>query len=461
MQSLFGIKANWRAYLIILILIRLILIDISWLSYFAIAVTLHQCFLMFYAIGNVLPVRYLTGTLMCIQLLVGAVLAYNGLDKYQFIKYTMQVSEVDYFTYTLPAVIAFIIGLHISAKKLRGETANLSTLLPEANARQALATILIFIAILADVLKELTGSSFQFVFYLLGALKFVGAFILIFSGNKWRFALIGLVILSLVFSALQSGMFYDLIVWLVFIGVIFALRYKPSTKLKLALSVIFLLLVVSIQLIKKDFRVAISKSEDVSEVEALQDAVEKTTLEKSKNIWVYLASQNVRINQGFIVSYLLKNVPAKVPFSEGKTLMAAIEASILPRFIAPEKLASGDRAHFVKYTGMALSKRTSMSLSAIGEGYINFGFIGGCIFMFLLGFFYSSVLNTMYFFYKRFPLLIVFVPFVFFYPIRPDTDIQTALGHLVKSLLVLIVIHVVWEKYFLHYQKQPLATSAT
>lgn len=448
MKSLIGVKINWLLYFGILLGIRVAFPAMEWTSIAAIAISLHQFFLLFKSIGYFLPIRYLTGSLACLQLLIGPTLAYNGLDKYQFIKYTMQVPESDYFFFAIPAVTMFIVGLHFFSQKLEGEMLNKNAITVYLSHNQIVPIIFIIVGIASDITRRLLPDSLAFVFYLFGALKFVGALMLIFSNSRRRFFWIALTAASLIISSLRTGMFYDLIIWSIIFGAIAALRYKPSTRNKYILATIFLVSVAGIQLIKKDFRAAISGPEEISEIEALQEAVEKTTLEKSKNIWIYLASQNVRINQGFIVAYILKNVPAQKPFSNGSTLADAISAALLPRFIAPNKLSSGNREHFIKYTGFGLSRRTSMSLGTIGECYVNFGQWGGTLLMLFIGIIFNSILNALHRFYGIFPALFFFVPFVFFYPIRPDTDLQTIFGHLIKSLVVVFSIFALWIKIF-------------
>jgi hypothetical protein len=137
-----------------------------------------------------------------------------------------------------------------------------------------------------------------------------------------------------------------------------------------------------------------------------------------------------------------------VPFSNGSELYQIIEAAIMPRILAPNKLNAGDRTLFSKYSGIPLTEGTSMGLSSLGDAYLNFNVFGGIILMFILGLFYSEVLN---FFYKKsrdFPMVILFMPLVFYYPIRPDCEMQTILGHLVKSVFLILVIINVWKSTF-------------
>jgi len=144
----------------------------------------------------------------------------------------------------------------------------------------------------------------------------------------------------------------------------------------------------------------------------------------------------------------MTNVPEKVPFAHGAELYQLLEAAVLPRIIAQNKLNAGDKFLFTKYSGIPLSIGTSMGLSSVGDAYINFGIFGGCIFMFLLGLFYSEVLNSFKKHSKYYPTLILFVPLVFYYPIRPDCELQTILGHLIKSCFLIFLMIQIWGNRF-------------
>ncbi|MEO6682334.1 MAG: hypothetical protein ABIN48_05860, partial [Ginsengibacter sp.] len=143
---------------------------------------------------------------------------------------------------------------------------------------------------------------------------------------------------------------------------------------------------------------------------------------------------------------IMKNVPENITFEYGDQLLVILKSAFLPRVLAPDKLNAGDRFFFMKYSGMTIQGGTSMGLSSMGDFYINFGILGGCICMFFLGLLFSEVLNGFYKFSKSFPFLLLFVPLVFYYPIRPDCELQTSLGHLVKASFLIYLIILFWKK---------------
>lgn len=420
----------------------------SWMSYLAILITLHQFFLLFYSIGYVIPIRYLAGSLMCVQMLLGPTLAYNGLDQYQRPESQMQIPEWDYLSYAIPAMLCFITGLHITAGNLKGEFVKIDKIRKYVQEDYTLAYTFIGVGFAASVVSSFFSSELAFVFVLIAGFKFIGAFFLILGNRRIKPLYLVLVFGSIILSSLRGAMFHDLLIWLIFLGIILAIRYKPSITTKALFVAGFLLLAIVIQQLKGDYRQATWKEGQQGGLETFSNTYEENK-DGSKFSAASIAHSNIRINQGYIVTNIMNTVPAKVSFEDGDEMMEIVRAAVLPRILAPDKLRAGDRGIFMKYSGMVLLPGTSMALSSLGDAYVNFGTFGGAIFMFFYGLLFSEVLNG---FYKNsfdYPILILFVPLVFYYPIRPDCELQTIMGHLVKSCFLLFVVVQVWKIKFL------------
>jgi hypothetical protein len=464
MKTLFPSQVNWGAFLLVAFFIRISLFDVSFFSYLAVILSLYQFTLLFTGLGNILPVRYLFGAFMCLQFCIGPVLAYNGLDQYQFIDYRMQIPEAEYFSYALPAVICFILGLHITAGNFKGEILDEDGIRLFVDKNPQLPYIFIIAGFLASVVAGFFPANTAFLFYLLGDLKFFGLFLLILGGPKLKTIPLILVFGSILGPALQQGLFHDLLTWLIFVGAIYAIKYKFGFNIKLIGCVSFILLAVVIQQLKGVYRTAIGHGEE-ADLETVSETYEaRNAGDNSIFSFASLAPNNVRINQGFIITNIIKTVPDRVPFANGDEMLDILEAAFLPRVIDPDKLTAGAKDVFIKYSGIRLNKNTSMGLSSLGDAYINFGYEGGCVFMFFLGLLYSTVLN---FFDKqkiKHPAILLFLPMMFYYPIRPDCELQTILGHLVKSTLLVLVIVYYWKSVFVDMsvlrKKKPSLTHA-
>ena len=419
----------------------------SMISYISILISLYQFGLLFDAIGHFIPVRYLLGSFMCLQFFIGPAFAYNGLEKYAYFMYQMRVPAVEYFSYAIPAVCAFIIGLHLFAGNLDGEVVDEKRIKVFVQKNPKLPYIFIVLGFLASVLSTFFSSEFGFVFYLLGSFKFIGLFLLILGSKQLKPAPMVIVIGSIVSSSLGEGMFHDLLTWIIFTASVFAIKYKITFKLKAIGAVSFIFLALSIQLLKGSFRKALGEGE-AGNVETLANIYEAENEGKGFYNYEKIASANTRINQGWIITNIMVTVPDKEPYSNGKEMMQIMEAAILPRIIAPNKLQAGDREILFKYSGIRVAVGTSMGLSSLGDAYINFGILGGCVFMFFLGLLYGGILNQFKKYSKEYPVLILFTALTFYYPIRPDCELQTILGHLFKSLFLIFVMIQLWKYAF-------------
>jgi len=444
MKTLFPKQVNWSIFFVIAILLKILFYNISVLSYCAIILSLYQFTLLFAGLGNIVPIRYLFGAFMCLQFCIGPTLVYNGLDKYQTLSYRMRIPETEYFSYALPAVIAFIIGLHITAGNFRGEILDEAGIQSFVKKNPKVPYFFIIMGLIASVVSGFFPSEIAFVFYLLGSFKFIGLFLLIINGKEMRLLPVkemkllplAIVLGSIITSSLGSGMFHDLLIWIIFIGAIYAIQYRIGFNIKLIGCCIFILLAVIIQELKGDYR----KSGNAGLEALAEDYETKNQGDNSIFSFASLAPAVTRINQGFIITNIINTVPDIQPFEHGEEMKIILEAAILPRVLAPNKLNAGDRDIFMKYTGMHLKEGTSMALSSLGDAYINYGYEGGCLFMFLLGLTYSIVINSFEKYSVKYPVLLLFLPLVFYYPIRPDCELQTILGHLFKSVFLIFVM---------------------
>ena len=446
-HSLFNVKFNTQLFAGIAIIIFLLFPSMSWYSYFAIIISIHQFIYLFNSIGLVIPIRALFGTLMCLQMLVGATFAYNGLDKYQTLeRYIMQIPEDQYFSYAIPAVLSFIAALHIFNKS-SGEIIDRKRVEDLISNNKNLPYIFIIVGFGCSFIGSALSSGLGFIIYLLSNLKFIGAFLLVLQKGKLKIVPLIIVYSAIIISSLREAMFHDLITWVIFLGAIFAIRLKPSAALKITFIVIFTIIVVIIQQLKGIYRTSLKQGDEAG-LKTFAAAFEQGKDNSNVFLLAGLAQSNVRINQGFIITNIMSTVPSQIPFAKGEELKIILEAAFLPRILAPNKLNAGDRTIFSKYSGMDLLEGTSMGLSSLGDAYINFGVWGGCAFMFVLGLFYSLVLHGFQKFSKNYPLLILFATLVFYFPIRPDSELQTNLGHVVKSVILIWILLQVFSKYF-------------
>jgi hypothetical protein len=184
LKSLFPKEYNWFLLALFLIVFRVLFINLSFTSFFAVSFSMLQFSLLFDSIGKFIPTRHLFGSLMCLQFFVGPTLAYNGLDSYQYFMYQMKIPEGEYFAYAIPAVLSFIVGLHLKAEQAAGERLDLDAIRSFIQRNPLVAPVLIGVGFLASVVSRYFSADLAFIFYLIGSFKFIGLYLLIIGEKR-------------------------------------------------------------------------------------------------------------------------------------------------------------------------------------------------------------------------------------------------------------------------------------
>jgi hypothetical protein len=114
--------------------------------------------------------------------------------------------------------------------------------------------------------------------------------------------------------------------------------------------------------------------------------------------------------------------------------MEAMAASIVPRFLWPDKPEAGGKANLKRFWGFNLVG-FSTNIGTLGEAYANFDRIGGIVYLFFYGLIFNLGLSLILKRSERRPTLILWLPFLFFTAIAVETDLLTTMGALVKSAI--------------------------
>lgn len=385
-------------------------------------------------IGRSIPVLELMLTIAGLQWIVGPIIEYN--TTFEHYKYFMYVEEGNYMEFIVPGYIVFTLTI------LRKKSIELSKLNKLEDLSQYLVKygLLIFsVGLIADIVKKPAPLSLSFLFHILRNFKYVGVLVLFYSGKRKYFYFSLLAVLYLFYSSLVSGLFHDFILWSIFFVFIWASKNKPKLKTKLVIILVGITFAFTIQAVKSNYRLVLQSGTQEGGLtlfmNVLKDEINQGNL---KNI-DSSSKLNVRLNQGWIISAILNNTPNNQDYANGETIINAISASLLPRFLNPNKSKAGGRENFMKYTGLSLGKNTSMGMSIIGEAYANFGRIGGIIFMGFWGIFLAWIWNWIHRLCSRNIFYIFFVPLLFLQVVKAETELVVVLNHLVKSMIVVFL----------------------
>ncbi len=393
------------------------------------------------------------------QWIVGAKISYN-IGKVHY-KYYMYVEEATYMAYVVPGVILFYFGL-----KLFNQTYNLWHVrnFVTENRSEMLKISKIILGI--GLVSFFASGYFQipqlkFIFYLANLLIYIAAahFMLLFPHRKYT--IFGITFLFLFINSLRSGLFHDMIITAVFL--VFLLFSEKTTFfykvviISLGFSTLYI-----IQLVKAEYRTIIWESRgNVSTISAFMKVLEEEFAPKDPTVYSVNLNHNkeleeqsqvnTRLNQGWIISKVMDNVPKNQDFLKGETIREAVEAAVLPRFLFPEKKGAEDALqNFRKISGIDIVEGTSMGLSTIGEFYANYGKSGGWLAMFLYGLFlagFIKLLETVV--GSGSPIILLWLLLFFFQVIKAETDLIKIVNHLLKSFLFFIFLQTIisWLGY--------------
>jgi hypothetical protein len=302
--------------------------------------------------------------------------------------------------------------------------------------------ILVGVGVIAAAVEDFVPDSVKFFVFLLGGARFIGLFFLVLGDRKFKWHIFGAVLFWLFIDTVRHAIFHELLLWLVFLFIILAFLYRFRTKQKLLFLIPIIVLAVLIQSLKFYFRAEFGRyasSFDRAELFTEMISKELQTGEKTFSYSNFDAAID-RINQGWIVARIMRYTPYYEPFANGETILTGIEASLIPRFLNPNKAKAGGRDNFERFTGKKISENTSMGLSPLGEAYANFGVEGGIFFMFMLGLFYNFYMFVILQLTSKYPSLILWLPLLFLQVVKAETDFVVVLNHLVKASIVVAML---------------------
>jgi hypothetical protein len=415
--------------------------DMPFYSLLGVTLFVFFGFKFFLELGKTIEIRDLIITIALLQWIIGPVLKYNFSPDDIF--YYMAVPEETYIAFAFPASLFFIVGMYFPGlyKKMDAgyHIKKVHQLLKEY---PNIDLILVGGGVIAAIAEDFVPVAVKFFVFLLGGARFIGLFFLVLSSRKFKWQIFAAVLFWLFIDTLRHAIFHELLLWLVFLFIILAFLYQFRTKQKLLFLVPIIILAILIQSLKFYFRAEFGQyagSFDKAGLFTEMVTKELQTGEKTLSSSNFDAAID-RINQGWIVARIMRYTPYYEPFAEGETILTGIEASLVPRFLNPNKPKAGGRDNFERFTGKKISDNTSMGLSPLGEAYANFGVNGGIFFMFMLGLFYNFYMFMIFRLSSKYPSLILWLPLLFLQVVKAETDFVVVLNHLVKASMVVAMI---------------------
>lgn len=404
------------------------------------------------ALGRIVPIKEITALLMVVQLLLAPYLDYALLVPKKMS--AMAVSQETYFSFSLPAVLVFIIGMKIrlgKSKTIQGEM-NFNEVDRKKNNKIGVSLIIIgYIFLLMQNAVVIPG--LEFLIVVLTLFRFVGIFYLMNSNNKFSKVLILAVVIPATISTVRGSIFIDLLIWFFFIYAFAAIKYKIKTTTTLIIVVSSMLFLMILQSVKMDYRkIEWSKSrvtKKATGVDLFTDIFSSSVQSIDKNsLWIMQAKFINRLNQGFIVSYVLRKDVVSTTNQTNSYFSAELLGVLLPRFIYAEKATVGDNKKFRFLTGIPLATSVSMNVGILGDGFGNFGYTGGILFCFGFGLFLNLAMGYCFTLSRKIKTILFWMPLIFFYIMRAGNEFYIITNWTVKVALVAIVYYYISKRIF-------------
>lgn len=390
--------------------------------------------------------------------LVMPVVGYHYFNTNNFLAYLwgnyMRVSSDDYYSYMFPATVLMIIGLKLPIffrkKTFPRHEQYMSNVKGYVGNMKWQGLIMVIIGLTASFLEGYVPGVLAYVFFLLRYLMFVGVFYCLYSDFPNKRTILIAVFGLLIMRSIYQGMFGEFVYMGIMTIILVILGKKVKFFTKLSIIVVGIFVILLIQSIKPTYRREVwqgrAQGQEVSLFTSLlSDKVSNpmSILNDERTLFSFYG----RFNQGQIVSRVQQAVPAKIPYADGETIYLSLAASVVPRFLWPDKPEAGGIYNFKRFLGITL-RNYSIGLSPFGEAWGNFGKTGGIIFMFFFGLLFNFFFHLLLKIATKVPSLILWFPFLFFYAVQIESDVVTMLNSFVKAAVFAFLIYKIFPPIF-------------
>lgn len=343
--------------------------------------------------------------------------------------------------FALTCLLGLILGLEIGRLVFPVSlTLMRSKLIFLKNISQRIKNQLLIFGLSCTFLSSYAGD-LRFIFVSLGDLFFVFLILSFISDDVGSKVVFYSALLLYIFTTLASGMFGPIFIWAIVITNYYSILKPLAFWKKFSMVFFGMVILVLLQTVKEDYRRQTwnqletnGSQQNVAELAKLLDESQA-----SNNITSILPTL-YRLNQGYLVSRVMENVPRYIPFQNGATILEDIGASLIPRFVWSDKPKSGGKRNVEIYAGMQLSGGTSMNIGQIGESWVNFGFASPLFlfgYTFLLRYGFSLIVKRK----SKLDFLVVLLPLFVIHVISVETDFLTTFNALIKVSFMIYLVN--------------------
>lgn len=416
-----------------------ILLDGGLFSAIGLALVFFSAAWYFSDLGDEIAIVPLAAFIASVQWILGPIIAYHEDEPYY--KYGMYIAQTEYMSYVVPALFAFVFSLAWIAPRIT--IARLQKQIFSSGVISDKVIVgLLLLGFSAEYSAIFVPDDIAFIFFLLSQFKYIAAMYIIVYRWRFRWQLMGSLLLLEAISSAETGMFHDLILWSTIVLTYFCYDFRLKVPTKIAILVASVGLLVGLQTVKVEYRNILRDSPEAAGLITLASAIRKAAT--SGNDAETVTDNTVRLNQGWIISAVMANTPINAPFANGETIIDAIRDSFLPRFLIDKREAVVSN-NFRRFTGLEVGTNTSFGISLVGEGWANFGYFGVAL---MLGWGVTLGLVMKYIAWRSIaqPTFALWTPLMFLYAVKAETELLVTLNHMVKAGIFVILIYIfMWK----------------
>lgn len=394
--------------------------------------------------------REFTLLLYALNYLISPLITYN-LDE-DLVSYPMKIAADDYFSLAIPGFLFFSVGIYsFKTNCFNLDIRNVKTL---SIVNEGFLKKIVVIGTVSKILTFFVQGELNFILYLFGLIRFIGAFSL-FGINPRKYFMWSLFILFFeLINGFLAGAYHDAIMWIIFFGLYYVYTIKPSLTRISVLASSLILLVLAIQAIKYSYREEVWQGKKSASIESVVEVGSEHVNTESMFGDDNLLSTLNRGNQAWIFASTVDKMDRTKNFQGMNNVNKYLEAALLPRFLAPNKLKSGNQDIFNEFSGHFINESTAMGLGVFADGYISFGTVGVYIFGFALGLIFSLTFKLVERWTKISPFYVLLLLPLLNYAVRPDCELQTTINHLFKGILLYgFLVYLTRKRFTLNSQE--------
>lgn len=348
--------------------------------------------------------------------------------------YGMKISAENYFALSIPGFMLFMFGMYAIPNRLFQPSFKKSK--TRAVVNEGFLVRITIIGTLLSLVTSLFPSELSFFVYLISMIRFVGSFAL-FSLNKGKYRWMVFVVLFIeLYFGFLRGMYHDALMWLIFFVIFYVYTNKPSMKKKIFGAIGLMIFILFIQSIKSTYREKTWNGEEAADLTTIAQVSSESVNSNLITGEVNLLGTLNRGNQAWIFASTVDHMDRVKDFQGLNIVRKYFESALLPRFLAPNKIKSGDKEIFNQFSGHSLNEGTSMGLGVFADGYVAYGTWGVYLFGFTLGLIFSLTFKLIEKWTIISPIYVLMLLPMLNYAVRPDCELQTTINHLVKSIIV-------------------------